>query len=43
MEIAACRALTPEQLAVQTTMLIGMVFALLALPFLLHMRKETGK
>lgn len=42
-ELAARRALTPEQLAMQTAMLIGMVFALGALPLLLHMRKEARK
>jgi MFS family permease len=43
MELAAYRNLTPEQLAMQTAMLIGMVFALCALPFILHMRKESRK
>ena len=43
MELALHRGLTPEQLAMQTAMLIGMVFALCSLPFLLHMRKECRK
>ena len=41
--LAANRGVTPEQLAMQTAMLIGMVFALCALPFILHMRKESRK
>lgn len=43
MELAAGQGVTPEQLAMKTAMLIGMLFALCALPFLLYMRKESRK
>lgn len=40
---AASQGVTPEQLAMKTAMLIGLLFALCALPVLLHMRKEARK
>jgi fucose permease len=40
---AASQGVTPEQLAMKTAMLIGLLFALCALPFIIHMRKESRK